>query len=41
MHSTTKNLKTRQQIAAMVAHAFAGMQLAPHADAVQELKDGF
>lgn len=41
MHSTTKNLKTRQQIAAMVAHAFAGMQLAPHADAVQELKDGW
>lgn len=41
MYSTTKNAKTREQIATMVAHAFEGMQLAPHEQAIQELKDGW
>ncbi len=41
MYSTTKNAKTREQIAIMVAHAFDGMLLAPHEQAIQELKDGW
>ncbi len=41
MHSTTKNTKTRAQIAAMVARAFGGTALAGSDDAVRELKDGW
>ncbi len=41
MHSTTKNTKTRAQIAAMAARAFGGMALAGSDDAVRELKDGW
>ena len=41
MESKTKNTKTRQQIEAMAARAFADMTLADGEDAVRELKDGW
>jgi aminoglycoside phosphotransferase (APT) family kinase protein len=41
MESTTKNTKTRPQIAAMAAKAFGGLSLADGEDAVCELKDGW
>jgi aminoglycoside phosphotransferase (APT) family kinase protein len=41
MESQTKNRKTRPQIEAMAARAFAGMALADGDDAVFELKDGW
>ena len=41
MESRTKNRKTREQIAAMVARAFAGATLAEDADAISELKEGW
>jgi aminoglycoside phosphotransferase (APT) family kinase protein len=41
MESQTKNRKTRPQIEAMAARAFAGMALADGDDAVLELKDGW
>ena len=41
MNSITKNTKTRAQIAAMVARAFAGTALDPSADAVREVTDGW
>jgi aminoglycoside phosphotransferase (APT) family kinase protein len=41
MNSITKNTKTRAQIEAMAARAFAGMALDPSADAVREITDGW
>jgi aminoglycoside phosphotransferase (APT) family kinase protein len=41
MNSITKNTKTRPQIEAMAARAFAGVPLAAGADAVAEVKDGW
>ncbi len=41
MESRTKNRKTREQIAAMVARAFAGAALADGEDAISELKEGW
>lgn len=41
VESKTKNPKTREQIAAMVAKAFDGMSLADRPDAIVELKDGW
>jgi aminoglycoside phosphotransferase (APT) family kinase protein len=41
MESKTKNKKTRAQIAAMVARAFAGAALAAGDDAITELKEGW
>lgn len=41
MESTTKNRKTREQIARMVERAFDGVTLAAVDDAVTELKDGW
>lgn len=41
MESKTKNRKTREQIAAMIARGFDGIGLADGEDAVLELKDGW
>jgi aminoglycoside phosphotransferase (APT) family kinase protein len=41
MESKTKNRKTREQIAAMVARALNGVQLAGADDAISELKEGW
>ncbi|HYF63501.1 MAG TPA: phosphotransferase, partial [Herpetosiphonaceae bacterium] len=41
MNSITKNTKTRAQIEAMAARAFAGTPLAAGADAVSEVSDGW
>ncbi len=41
MESTTKNRKTREQIAQMVERAFSGITLAAGIDAVSELKEGW
>lgn len=41
MESRTKNKKTREQIARMVARAFGGQGIAAGEDAVRELKEGW
>jgi aminoglycoside phosphotransferase (APT) family kinase protein len=41
MESTTKNRKTREQVARMVERAFGGTTLAAGEDAVRELKEGW
>ena len=41
MESTTKNRKTREQVARMVERAFGGTTLAAGEDAVSELKEGW
>ena len=41
MQSTTKNRKTREQIAQMVERAFGGISLADGEDAVRELEEGW
>jgi aminoglycoside phosphotransferase (APT) family kinase protein len=41
MESTTKNRKTREQVARMVERAFGGITLAVGEDAVRELKEGW
>src|SRR5688572_2686931 len=41
MESSTKNTKTRAQIAAMAARAFGGMALEDGEAAVHDLKDGW
>lgn len=41
MESTTKNRKTREQVARMVERAFGGTTLAAGRDAVSELKEGW
>lgn len=41
MESKTKNRKSRSQVAAMVARAFAGAELAAGDDALSELKEGW
>jgi aminoglycoside phosphotransferase (APT) family kinase protein len=41
MESTTKNRKTREQVARMVERAFCGTTLAAGEDAVSELKEGW
>lgn len=41
MESTTKNRKTREQVARMVERAFGGTTLADGEDAVSELKEGW
>lgn len=41
MESTTKNRKTREQVAQMVERAFSGITLAADDDALRELKEGW
>src|SRR5579859_1287349 len=41
MESTTKNRKTREQVARIVERAFGGATLAESRDAVRELKEGW